>query len=177
MNVTNQPSYVYLLLSTKGSTYVGATVNLNRRLRQHNGEIKGGAKRTTMKVNQGEEWNRFCYVGGFPDWQSALQFEWRWKQLSRNKQYKMDVPIQRRMNALCDLIQLDRSTSKAIAFHEWTSQMTIYLEKIEKIDITKIIKYANNIKYVNHDEYESILDNNAPNHDNEFEPKKCIKVI
>jgi predicted GIY-YIG superfamily endonuclease len=151
MDPTNQFSFVYLLLSTKGCTYIGATINLNRRLRQHNGEIKGGAKRTTMKVGQGEEWRRVCYVGGFPDWQAALQFEWRWKQLSRNKQYKMEIPIQRRINALCDLIQLERSTTKAVPFHEWTSLMTIYLEKIEKIDITKIIKYANNIKYVNSD--------------------------
>ena len=37
-------SYVYLLVSTKGNTYVGATVDLNRRLRQHNKEIKGGAE-------------------------------------------------------------------------------------------------------------------------------------
>ena len=27
-------SYVYLLVSTSGNTYVGATVDLNRRLRQ-----------------------------------------------------------------------------------------------------------------------------------------------
>ena len=39
-------SYVYLLVSTKGNTYVGATVDLNRRLRQHNKEIKGGAHAT-----------------------------------------------------------------------------------------------------------------------------------
>jgi len=33
--------YVYLLQSTLGSTYVGATINLDHRLRQHNKEIKG----------------------------------------------------------------------------------------------------------------------------------------
>ena len=32
-------SFVYLLVSTSGSTYVGATVDLERRLRQHNKEI------------------------------------------------------------------------------------------------------------------------------------------
>ena len=34
--------FVYLLLSSDDSTYVGATVDLDRRLRQHNKEIKGG---------------------------------------------------------------------------------------------------------------------------------------
>ena len=46
--------YVYLLESTSHATYVGATVDLEHRLRQHNGEIKGGASATTMKVKKGE---------------------------------------------------------------------------------------------------------------------------
>jgi len=70
--------YVYLLLSTSNkNTYVGATIDVNRRLRQHNREIKGGAKATTSRVYKGETWRRICYVSGFPDWSSALQFEWR----------------------------------------------------------------------------------------------------
>ena len=47
-------SYVYLLVSTSGNTYVGATVDLNRRLRQHNKEIKGGAVATGTRVAKGE---------------------------------------------------------------------------------------------------------------------------
>jgi len=42
-------SYVYLLECTDGSTYVGATVNLDRRLRQHNKEIKGRCLRDYYK--------------------------------------------------------------------------------------------------------------------------------
>jgi predicted GIY-YIG superfamily endonuclease len=146
---TMKNSFVYLLMSSNGSTYVGATIDVNRRLRQHNSEIKGGAKRTTIKSSKGELWERVCYVGGFPDWTSALQFEWRWKQLSRKQPYK--IPIERRINALCDLICLDKPTSKSIEYKDWTSPLTIYLEKPEKInkmEIEKIIKYANNIKYV-----------------------------
>ena len=34
--------FVYLLECTDGATYVGATVDLDHRLRQHNKELKGG---------------------------------------------------------------------------------------------------------------------------------------
>ena len=63
--------FVYLLESSNHATYVGATVDLNRRLRQHNKEIKGGAHATSAKVLKGETWIRACHVEGFPDWQAA----------------------------------------------------------------------------------------------------------
>ena len=107
-----KPSFVYLLQSTNGNTYVGATVDLDHRLRQHNKEIKGGAHATSIKVEQGEIWTRVAHVAGFPDWQSALQFEWRWKQISRKYPAKMN-PLERRIKALKDLLALDRPTSKA----------------------------------------------------------------
>jgi len=120
-------SYVYLLISTNGNTYVGATVDLERRLRQHNKEIKGGAHATGIKVAQGEIWIRAAHVSGFPDWQAALQFEWRWKQLSRKYPIKMN-PLERRMMALKDLISLDRPTSKAKLYTEWKAPPEIHLE-------------------------------------------------
>lgn len=63
----------YLLESTViNRTYVGYTVDLKRRLRQHNGEIKGGAKRSRW----GKPWCVVGYLGGFPNSTVALQFEW-----------------------------------------------------------------------------------------------------
>jgi structure-specific endonuclease subunit SLX1 len=120
-------SYVYLLVSTNGNTYVGATVDLERRLRQHNKEIKGGAHATSCKVYQGEIWVRAAHISGFPDWQAALQFEWRWKQLSRKLPMKM-IPLQRRMKALKTLVYLPQSTSKAKPYSEWESPPQIHLE-------------------------------------------------
>jgi len=120
-------SYVYLLVSTSGNTYVGATVDLNRRLRQHNKEIKGGAHATGIKVAQGESWTRALHVSGFPDWQAALQFEWRFKHLSRKYPLKMN-PLERRICALKDLLALERPTSKAIAYSEWPALPEVHLE-------------------------------------------------
>ena len=133
--------YVYFLISTKGSTYIGATVDLERRLRQHNKEIKGGAHATGIKVTNGETWTRAVYVSGMPDWRTTLQFEWRWKQLSRKHGTNMK-PFERRMNALKDLLELDRPTTKAIPYSEWSEPPTIHFEN------DKIEQYYNNILLV-----------------------------
>jgi len=127
-------SYVYLLLATphRDATYVGATVDLDRRLRQHNKEIKGGATATSIKVLKGNVWIRAAYVQGFPDWQAALQFEWRWKQLSRKLPAKM-APLLRRMKALKQLLALERPTTKAKAYSEWaTSPEIIFGDDLAK---------------------------------------------
>ena len=125
--------FVYMLVCTDGSTYIGATVDLSRRLRQHNGEIAGGAKRTTSKSNASKSWTRACYVSQFPDWSATLQFEWRWKHLSRKYDIKIK-PLERRMNALKDLLALERPTSKALAYTEWSSPPEVHCE----IDESKI---------------------------------------
>jgi len=38
--------FVYVLVSRAGRTYVGVTTDVARRLRQHNGALKGGARAT-----------------------------------------------------------------------------------------------------------------------------------
>ena len=123
--------FVYLLVSTKGNTYVGATVDLERRLRQHNKIIQGGAHATGIKVARGETWTRAAHVAGFPDWQAALQFEWRWKQLSRKIKEKTSCPLEKRMMALKQLLALDRPTSKAKPYAEWSSAPDVRCEMEE----------------------------------------------
>lgn len=54
------------------STYIGFTNHPRRRIRQHNGEIKNGAKRTKRK----RPWQMIAVVCGFTTKVSALQFEW-----------------------------------------------------------------------------------------------------
>jgi len=119
--------FVYLLESSNNSTYVGATVDLEHRLRQHNCEIKGGAVATSSKVKAGEVWKRACHVSGFPSWPAALQFEWRWKQLSRKFPAKM-FPLERRIKALIQLLKLDKPTSKSVPYSEWSTKPEVIFE-------------------------------------------------
>jgi predicted GIY-YIG superfamily endonuclease len=127
-NTESKPSFVYLLVaSDESATYVGATIDPDRRLRQHNKEIQGGAHATGVKVAKGLTWRRHCYVSGFPDWTAALQFEWRWKQLTRKRGLNgkpffgkpLGKPLDRRMSALEELLALERPTTKAMAYTEW----------------------------------------------------------
>lgn len=56
---------LYLLKNTENNrTYVGITNNLERRIRQHNGDIKGGAKYTRNFKGTGE-WRYHLYISGF----------------------------------------------------------------------------------------------------------------
>jgi len=115
------PFFVYFIQSTNGSTYIGATVDLDKRIRQHNKEIKGGATATSVKVSNGEAWTYVCYVENFPAWTEALKFEWRWKQISRiiQKSKPTQKPIERRLEALDKLLKLEKSTTKAEPYSQW----------------------------------------------------------
>jgi len=90
----------YLLATSDGGsqkTYVGVTPDLDRRLAQHNGLQSGGARATA-----GRTWERICHVRGFPDHRAALQFEWRWKWLTR--QAPGHSFMERRIHALSLLL-------------------------------------------------------------------------
>lgn len=93
-------------------TYIGATPDIDRRLRQHNRELAGGAAAT-----QGRRWERVCHVAGFPDHRAALQFEWRWKRLSQKAAAK--GPIEKRLRGLELLLGLDRPTTAAVPYEAY----------------------------------------------------------
>jgi len=88
--------FVYLLATVElpMKTYVGATLDVDRRLMQHNGLMSGGA-RATSTVPGG--WYRVCYIKGFENQREALRFEWWWK---RRSQKLNGNPLERRQKAM-----------------------------------------------------------------------------
>ena len=111
------PYYCYLLCTTTGShTYIGATIDPDRRLDQHNGKKAGGARATGIQVARGCTWRRVCVIEGIPEWRSALQLEWRWKQLSRQERKSVKNPLSRRLLALHRLLALEKPTLTAIPY-------------------------------------------------------------
>lgn len=78
----------YILRSlVSNRTYIGYTVNFARRIRQHNGEIKGGAKRT----RRFRPWTPVCIIQGFYEASSALRFECRLQHPGRRKRKDEDA--------------------------------------------------------------------------------------
>tara|TARA_B100000683_G_scaffold276395_1_gene330271 strand:- start:1414 stop:1791 length:378 start_codon:yes stop_codon:yes gene_type:complete len=67
--------YLVYLLKCENYSYVGMTNNIFKRIRQHNGEISGGARYTSRRRG----WYPVLIIDGFQDMKSAMQCEWRLK--------------------------------------------------------------------------------------------------
>lgn len=101
-----EDSWKCYVIENRGATYVGVSPDPVRRLRQHNGEISGGAKYTTSK---GAGWTHVCLVEGFRTKQEALQFEWAVKHVPPRNAGGLDNRL-RKLFAVC---ARERWTSKA----------------------------------------------------------------
>ena len=80
--------WVYVLSSRVGRTYVGATVDPDRRLRQHNGEEPGGAAHTRA----GRPWSLERLHGPFADRSEAQRIEARVKRLTGRARIDWEPP-------------------------------------------------------------------------------------
>ena len=100
MTDNNKKYYVYLIQSGNRA-YIGASVDLKRRLRQHNSEIVGGSCRTCGKG----PWRYIVAIEGFRTWHEALCFEWRFQYDTKRCR-----SIQARQSALESLLQREKWT-------------------------------------------------------------------
>jgi predicted GIY-YIG superfamily endonuclease len=93
---------VYLLLNSDNNcTYVGITNNINRRIRQHNCELVGGAKYTTSRKGGGD-WYVYGFIDNL-DKHSALSIE---KKIHlRSSKTKGKTPLERRINCINKLLE------------------------------------------------------------------------
>ncbi len=134
----NNKYYCYILANTNlelDTTYIGSTNNLVRRLRQHNGEITGGAKATVGKG----PWNYLAILEGFESHKEALCCEWRIKHPTGKKRPKKYCGKKGRVDSLNLVLTLDNWTSKSTGLISG-KEYILYLqdEYINLIDKTKI---------------------------------------
>lgn len=70
---------VYILRCADGTLYTGVTTEVERRLRQHNGEIVGGARYTRVRRPVALVWHQVCESRS-----QACQYEAQIKALPRS---------------------------------------------------------------------------------------------
>jgi len=134
--------YCYILRNKLGqfkhNTYNGSTNHPMRRLRQHNEEIKGGARATHGK---GGAWEICAMLSGFPDHINALSCEWRMKCPS-GKPGKREAKYQRvqgRISSLNEILPLERWTGKCIVDNcDFKFKLHILKDVIQYLDKSKI---------------------------------------
>lgn len=150
LNIYNNKNnwYCYILKSInnkhKNKTYNGSTNNPKRRIRQHNGIIKGGAKYTS-KIKPTEI---YCIIKGFTSKKEALRCEWRIKHPTKKRRRpRKYCGIDGRIEALNHIFNDTHFTSNS----EQTinnMKLTIWITK-DKAHLLKIIPQNTTLLIVN----------------------------
>lgn len=128
--------YCYLLESEiSNPTYVGFTVNPKRRIRQHNGELAGGAKATTKC----RPYRMICHISGFKTKRHALQFEWALKHCAASKMIKItskskNKRINNRVAKMFTLLQKDKVVKTAPLNCDQQYTITWLVDRYHELD-------------------------------------------
>ena len=135
--------FLVYLLKNENKSYIGYTNDFKRRLRQHNGEIKGGAKCTSRRG----PWTPYCIITGFKDKIEALQTEWRIKRVEGRRRARKYCGAEGRIKGLNQILKLEQFTSKSQRLIK-DMELTIYLDKeyhelLEELPDNIIIKEIN----------------------------------
>ena len=101
MDIINTNYLVYLLINTSNNcTYIGMTNNIERRIRQHNSDLVGGAKYTKNKKGEGE-WLIYGTINNLNK-NIALSIEKKIQKRSRKSIGK--TPLERRLNCITQVL-------------------------------------------------------------------------
>ena len=133
--------YKCYIIFNDNYSYVGITNNLKKRIRQHNCEIKGGAKYTSL-INSRliTNWNYACYIDGFKTKNDSLKFEWALKHIKPSSK----SGIINRMQKLLILINKEKWTNNS------PSSLNYEL-KIVWCELFLIPEIINIPNYISHD--------------------------
>ena len=131
---------LYMLTNpTQTRTYVGITVHFPRRLRQHNGELKGGANATRGRG----PWRPVFRIEGLPK-TFAYQLEWAVHRLGRRRRPKGLSPVAKRFYQVFRVVlSREKVTKNAVPTNE-VPYTIWYAEGYRPISISpKQVVFAN----------------------------------
>ena len=130
----NPAWYCYILRNgcekDKGRTYNGYTNRPARRIRQHNGDLVGGAKYTKRYGNN--SWEMYVLIKGFPTSQNAMQCEWRIKHPNNRR---------RRSSKYFSPVGRIEGLNRILKSKRWTSRSNIENDMID-LEIWIVEEYA-----------------------------------
>ena len=107
--------YVYILLCSDNSLYTGITPDLQRRMRQHLGLLKGGAKYTALRPPK-----KIAAVWTAPDRSTALKAEHAIKQLTAAQKRRLTADPERVGEMLAREVPLELTVYDAPGLQSFT---------------------------------------------------------
>jgi predicted GIY-YIG superfamily endonuclease len=142
--------YCYILYTSNAfytnQTYNGSTNDLKRRIRQHNGELVGGAKSTSNKG----PWEYLAVISGFESHKEALSCEWRIKHPTNKKlRPKKYCGVEGRVKSLNLVLGLDKWTNNSSGLESGNEYTVYILDEFANLLDTNQIKPNVKIKSIN----------------------------
>ncbi|KZT62149.1 hypothetical protein CALCODRAFT_446386 [Calocera cornea HHB12733] len=124
---TFPPFYACYVLRSLGTrprgrkTYIGTTTDPVRRLRQHNGELAQGARKTSLD----RPWIMSMLVHGFPSKLHALQFEWALQHPWKSRHLAHHFPTMIGRSRLPRIVSVVRTMICSPTYHAWPLHVTL----------------------------------------------------
>lgn len=128
----------YCITASSTHSYIGYTIDFHRRLRQHNQEIKGGARYTAIHRSHAAPWTPFFVVSGFPTRRGALQFEWHLKRAGVNTQHRLlmqGMLLANRRRKLCALVR----TLEHPKFAEYANSLVVRFVDLQAAEMLCVV--------------------------------------